>query len=828
MINSLLAMALSNAIFAFGIALVALLVGLKLNRPQLAHGLWILVFIKLVTPPLVSVPWPEKAATIEAAVTPLMVPERSIERPALLNGPRFNSSASTNVPSETLTRQDQRLHEAGLTTISAKYGLVLLWLSGSAVILVWSLSRMRAFNRLLAKHAAPVPTEVYLEAHQLSKRLGLERVPKLCLTKASLSPMVWWTGRDVQVVLPEKLMEQLPAHEWRWVVAHELAHIRRNDHLVRWLEWLACVIFWWNPLTWWAQRNLRALEEICCDALVLQTFEPKSHTYASSIFSAVASLVRLDARAPMMASEINSGGFLERRFRMIVAERGKLTNSVRASQTTVLVVAALLLPLGIGCGVDLSGASLTPANGDSPNISASLFDENDELIASVSSEQSDPNDPNEVDELHTAIEFVLNLGQQIELDGLSEEDAFSRIREQFGELEEEYEELAALALQLGQEVAAGIITEEDAWEEIHRYLEGDLEAELEYLLELGQLVEAGELTLDEAIARVEEDDEREEDDLEFARWVLELGMAVGSGEISEEEAWQKIEEEIGEFDEEFSWIEEILDLAEAVEEGSITRDEALEFIEAEAGNLTVEDREVVEYVLDLGIALAAGEIEEFEVHEAIDELIEAIELDEVVTWVLELGAQIATGQLTEDEAIQLVEEEHGELEEEWLAFTVLALDVGGQLERGEIGEDEARRLIENELEAFEGETNEDLDFDYDLLGGYADFAEALGRIEGHIQLGKRIGSGEIDRAAAISVIEAYDGPLSDEELHILNRLIDLGVEIEAGNLTEEAARSEVEAIFSELQEDEHHDDHNRDDDEDHDQDEDHDHDEDED
>jgi Zn-dependent protease with chaperone function len=29
----------------------------------------------------------------------------------------------------------------------------------------------------------------------------------------------------------------------RWILAHELGHIKRKDHLVRWLEWLALVAF---------------------------------------------------------------------------------------------------------------------------------------------------------------------------------------------------------------------------------------------------------------------------------------------------------------------------------------------------------------------------------------------------------------------------------------------------------------------------------------------------------------------------------------------------------------------------------------------------------
>ncbi len=143
----------------------------------------------------------------------------------------------------------------------------------------------------------------------------------------------------------------MDAQEWQWVLAHELAHIRRRDYMVRWLEWLACVCFWWNPVVWWAQRNLRAMEEICCDALVVSSLKPKPHSYANSILTAVESLARPALRPPAMASEINSGGFLERRFKMIVSEKTNRSNS-RWLKVCVLLFAMVVLPFGIASAQD--------------------------------------------------------------------------------------------------------------------------------------------------------------------------------------------------------------------------------------------------------------------------------------------------------------------------------------------------------------------------------------------------------------------------------------------------------------------------------------------
>src|SRR3954447_23893132 len=66
-------MGLSNALLAGLLALLALAVGRFSRRPALVHSLWVLVLIKLVTPPLVPLPvpgWRQPAAQASPAPAP--------------------------------------------------------------------------------------------------------------------------------------------------------------------------------------------------------------------------------------------------------------------------------------------------------------------------------------------------------------------------------------------------------------------------------------------------------------------------------------------------------------------------------------------------------------------------------------------------------------------------------------------------------------------------------------------------------------------------------------------------------------------------------------
>jgi len=328
MIDTLLQIGFSNTCTALLLGVVAVVVGTRANRPQLVHMLWLLVFIKLVTPPLMNIP-----------VLPDLATDAS----------RFSVATGAIVAQISITGADPVsavLSYLVSTGSLVKPWLATVWILGSLVALAWSLLRVVRFNRLLDASSRPASAEVRRVTAGIAERLGLTATQDIRTTTAALSPMVWWTGGRVRVIMPEAFLAEMEVDQWKWVLAHELAHIRRRDHVVRWVEWLARICFWWNPVVWWAQRNLRAAEEICCDALVVRSLAPGRSTYAASLLAAMASLADPIQRPPLMASEVNSGGQLERRFEVIVSGDSTLVSS-RLLPACVLLCAVTVLPLGL-------------------------------------------------------------------------------------------------------------------------------------------------------------------------------------------------------------------------------------------------------------------------------------------------------------------------------------------------------------------------------------------------------------------------------------------------------------------------------------------------
>ena len=327
MMDLLFTIGLSNVCISLALAIVALVVEITLKRPHLAYLLWLLVFVKLMMVPVITLP----VQSIDS----------NLDDQAYRQQEGFQLEVSGDSQAAYLSAEMQ-----DVVLEYGKNGLFILWVSGSALVLLWSLVRITRFNRLLKDESELAPPALQNAAENIGGRLGLGSIPSIFTTSANLTPMVWCSGGRVRIVLPSRLLEQMDSRQWQWVLAHELAHVRRRDYWVRWLEWMACVCFWWNPVVWWGRYHLRANEEICCDSLVLSTLHPQPHAYANSLLTAVECLTFPARQPPVMASEINSYGFLKRRFRVIVSAAPNRTNPPWL-QACVLLFALVVLPLGI-------------------------------------------------------------------------------------------------------------------------------------------------------------------------------------------------------------------------------------------------------------------------------------------------------------------------------------------------------------------------------------------------------------------------------------------------------------------------------------------------
>ena len=71
------------------------------------------------------------------------------------------------------------------------------------------------------------------------------------------------------IILPKWLLESTPAEELKYILLHELAHLRRRDDWTNLAQKILKALLFFLPSVWWIERRLSLDREMACDDAVL-------------------------------------------------------------------------------------------------------------------------------------------------------------------------------------------------------------------------------------------------------------------------------------------------------------------------------------------------------------------------------------------------------------------------------------------------------------------------------------------------------------------------------------------------------------------------------
>jgi len=155
-----------------------------------------------------------------------------------------------------------------------------IWIAGAVGVFCYALMGYFAAWRLY-RTTRKVEESWIQNIEQLTREAGLSGSLSIVESAAVSAPVVLHVWRPI-IVMPDA------AGRWsgariRVVLLHEVAHIKRNDLHWQSLAQFACVVYWFNPLVWFAAHQLRVERERACDDFVLQS-GTSGADYATHLF----------------------------------------------------------------------------------------------------------------------------------------------------------------------------------------------------------------------------------------------------------------------------------------------------------------------------------------------------------------------------------------------------------------------------------------------------------------------------------------------------------------------------------------------------------------
>lgn len=283
------------AVLAGLIVLAQASLGKRLT-PAWRYRLWLLVVVRLVLP--FQAPSPTSVHNLARlttrsdatpSVAPLVVPEPAIHSaplpsvtgvesgvesvawpesfPGRLPGTVSSSSAEVSTAIRALPTSEPAT-PAPREGVPVARWLGWIWLLGVVGLGLRVAVQNLRFAWRLRRDGTPISASVAARLEACRALLGVRTHLRVIETDHVQSPAVYGLLRPT-LLLPRGLAAEFSPEQLRFVLLHELAHVKRGDTLMTWVMAALQVLHWFNPVVWLAFARMRVDRELACDALVL-------------------------------------------------------------------------------------------------------------------------------------------------------------------------------------------------------------------------------------------------------------------------------------------------------------------------------------------------------------------------------------------------------------------------------------------------------------------------------------------------------------------------------------------------------------------------------
>ena len=158
----------------------------------------------------------------------------------------------------------------------AAFSLFCVWAAGVAFF-AFRYASGEIWLRLLCRQVGPTNNtslcsmlSVCRQEMQLRRRVRIYVVPQE-IEAASFGVLF------PRIIISEQVAEQISADVLRFVLLHELTHIKRFDPVVHFFVRCVSIFHWLNPVFRFVRLRLECEREYACDAAVLHKLERKNH-----------------------------------------------------------------------------------------------------------------------------------------------------------------------------------------------------------------------------------------------------------------------------------------------------------------------------------------------------------------------------------------------------------------------------------------------------------------------------------------------------------------------------------------------------------------------
>ncbi len=325
-------------------------------RATLRYWIWMLVFVKLVLPPSLSLPtgigyWqgeilPAAPLVLEQASRVIadepagpLVPGDTLLR---VEAPQAQLSQTNHEPVDSITTALSTLN-----SLTWQAAVFVLWLAGVLVLSTLLIQRMLHVRRLISR-SKPEENSFSEMLNLCREQVGVRGPIELRVSNSVSSPAVCGLFKPV-ILIQEALIEKLSQDKLRAVLVHELCHIKRGDLWINSAQTILQIIYFYNPLVWLVNILVRRIREQAVDEMVLVALGAEARCYSNTLIDIAEMAFSRPALSQRLVGVVESKKALAIRIRHILSRPIPKTAKLGIFGLLIIIaVAATLLPMAKG------------------------------------------------------------------------------------------------------------------------------------------------------------------------------------------------------------------------------------------------------------------------------------------------------------------------------------------------------------------------------------------------------------------------------------------------------------------------------------------------
>ncbi|WP_109484353.1 M56 family metallopeptidase [Occallatibacter savannae] len=240
------------------------------NRAQIRYALWLAASAKFLIP--------FSALIAIGSLIPVSKHAVPLLQPALISAVRTIDQPfpAPFVAQHVNTQSILQRMEGWLPAV-----LMLIWALGAATVLLIWYARWRQVSKMLQRSVPANESRESVILRRIESSTNSRTRIRVFTSKDLTEPGVIGIFRPA-LLWPAQLSDRLDDEHLEAILAHEVAHVRRQDNLVAAIHLLVEAIFWFHPFVWWIERKMIEERERACDEAVLQSGSP-ADVYADSL-----------------------------------------------------------------------------------------------------------------------------------------------------------------------------------------------------------------------------------------------------------------------------------------------------------------------------------------------------------------------------------------------------------------------------------------------------------------------------------------------------------------------------------------------------------------